>query len=225
MGKPLSPPPLRATGAPASEDKANAVVSGTLAFQGDVSLPFSFYGPFNISIWGSLTATLDTIAGLRTANVTGLTRSISSGGGVNVSSTLVPAGTTIRTPLSSIQITGITTVSLGGLTTAQVAGIATGSDPAAVFSGLGISAEGTVVVERSFDAGVTWLAYNINETGTPMKFAMGATGIDNPISFSISEPEVQVAYRLHCTVYTSGTINYRVSTTSPAPAAWGDPSR
>lgn len=62
---------------------------------------------------------------------------------------------------------------------------------------------GTVQLERSFDNGTTWLP-----------LTAGGTQIEKftaPASESVDEFEVGVLYRLNCTAYTSGTINYRLS--------------
>lgn len=60
---------------------------------------------------------------------------------------------------------------------------------------------GTVLVERSFDAGATWHA----------KWPTEIYAIADPRSFSDNEPEYGVLYRLRCSAYTSGTISYRIS--------------
>lgn len=60
---------------------------------------------------------------------------------------------------------------------------------------------GTVVVERSFDGGTTWLP----------KWPDAVYSISSTITFADGEPEEGVSYRLNCTAYTSGAINYRVS--------------
>ncbi len=65
---------------------------------------------------------------------------------------------------------------------------------------------GTVALERSFDGGTTWL---------PVSSAAGtAASWTAPVSTTWTEPEHNVAYRLNCTAYTSGTINYRLSQAS-----------
>ena len=61
---------------------------------------------------------------------------------------------------------------------------------------------GTVRVERSFDSGVTWLP--CTNAGTVVTFTA-------PFTEVLIEPEDAVQYRLACTAYTSGTINYRFS--------------
>ena len=60
---------------------------------------------------------------------------------------------------------------------------------------------GTVRLERSFD-GSTWLP--ITALGSAINF----TG---PVSETFEEAEGGVQYRLNCTAYTSGTVNYRLS--------------
>lgn len=60
----------------------------------------------------------------------------------------------------------------------------------------------TMVLERTFD-GVTWLPYTYVD-GTPLVFRL-------PVSTTIDEPEEGIRYRLRCTSYTSGTVNWRMS--------------
>ncbi len=61
---------------------------------------------------------------------------------------------------------------------------------------------GTVQLERSFD-GATWL---------PLTAAgFGLYAWTAPASEIVSRPESGFQYRLNCTAWTSGTINYRVS--------------
>lgn len=60
-----------------------------------------------------------------------------------------------------------------------------------------------VRLERSFDAGATWLPLTANGTAL-MSFS-------GPVSEQWSDDEVGVRYRLKCTAYTSGTVNYRIS--------------
>jgi len=61
---------------------------------------------------------------------------------------------------------------------------------------------GTVQLERSFDNGVTWLP--LTALGSSLAFTA-------PCSETFTECEASVIYRLNCTAYTSGTINYRLS--------------
>ncbi|MFG1343204.1 hypothetical protein [Xanthobacter autotrophicus] len=62
---------------------------------------------------------------------------------------------------------------------------------------------GTVVVERSFDAGTTWLPI----TGA----GVAISTFGGPVSEIFEEPEYGVQYRLRCMSFGSGTINYRIS--------------
>lgn len=62
---------------------------------------------------------------------------------------------------------------------------------------------GTVHMERSFDGGTTWVDYT-----SPNNNAFTWTGAISTVG---EEPEVGVLYRLDCTAFTSGTINYRIS--------------
>ena len=63
---------------------------------------------------------------------------------------------------------------------------------------------GTAVLERSFDAGTTWI---------PVLRPGGNTAVSYtaPSSEVLYEPEDSVMYRLRCSAWTSGTINYRLS--------------
>ncbi len=88
--------------------------------------------------------------------------------------------------------------------------VVTGADAAATFTGSNLTFNATVQLERSFDGGGTWIACNL---GTGGAIASWTTG---PISFTFGEPEKQTLYRLNCTAYTSGTINYRISQTGAA---------
>jgi hypothetical protein len=73
--------------------------------------------------------------------------------------------------------------------------------------GFNVSTWGTFVasvqLERSFDNGTTWLP--LTAAGNQL-YAWTA-----PASENGAEPEAGVLYRLNCTAYTSGTINYRIS--------------
>lgn len=74
---------------------------------------------------------------------------------------------------------------------------------------------GSVQLERSFDGGTTWIVAGVGGAGQQ---AVYTTGTD--VSFVASDPEKGMLYRLRCTAYTSGTINYRLSTTSGAATTW-----
>jgi hypothetical protein len=61
----------------------------------------------------------------------------------------------------------------------------------------------TVTIERSFDAGTTWLNCSKGD-GTANSFTAGFT-------ITCQEPEAGVHYRVRTTAYTSGTVNWRFS--------------
>lgn len=73
---------------------------------------------------------------------------------------------------------------------------------------------GTVRLERSFDGGTTWIVCGIGGAGVQ---AVYNTGTD--VSVVVGDPERGVLYRLNCTAFVSGPINYRMSTTGPAAIA------
>lgn len=210
MGKPL-PAGFGASGAPPAGDVANAVVSGTIAAVGP-TLPFEFYGAFNVAIWGSVNISLTTVAGSNHASVTTGTGLVA---GQTIISSLVPQGATL--PNSTFNLGGLTTFQIAGLTTAQIAAIPAGADAGALFEPS--VPEATVRLERSFDGGVTWVTCGIGG-GYPAIFVLGAASLTSPVSVVAAEPERQVAYRLNCTAYTSGTINYRMSASGAAAMSW-----
>lgn len=62
----------------------------------------------------------------------------------------------------------------------------------------------TAQLERSFDNGVVWIACARDATGTIASYSTA-------ISLVGDEYETKIKYRLNCTAYTSGTMNYRIS--------------
>lgn len=90
-------------------------------------------------------------------------------------------------------------------------GIAAGTDAAAVFTGSGVTYVGTVELQRTFDGGKTYVTANIGGSGQLAQYSAGT-----PVSFIAGECERGIGYRLNCPAYTSGTINYRLSTTGQA---------
>jgi hypothetical protein len=86
---------------------------------------------------------------------------------------------------------------------------------AAVANGAAVSAQGefnvslwgtfaaTVRPERSFDGGTTWLPLTYLD-GAPITWAA-------PMTSPMPECEGGVLWRLACSAYTSGTVNWRVS--------------
>ena len=73
---------------------------------------------------------------------------------------------------------------------------------------------GTVRLERSFDGGTTWIVCGVGGSGAQAVWSSSGTGSD--VSVVVGEPEKGVAYRLNCTAFSSGPINYRLSTTGAA---------
>jgi hypothetical protein len=71
----------------------------------------------------------------------------------------------------------------------------------------GTAPVGTVKLERSFDAGVSWFDVSRDAAGTLASYALSST----EMSFQLNEPESGVLYRANCTAYTSGTITSRIS--------------
>jgi hypothetical protein len=63
---------------------------------------------------------------------------------------------------------------------------------------------GTVVLEQSYDNGANWLPVSIDGTGT-------ANSYTGPHNIAWVQPERDVLTRFHCTAFTSGPINYRIS--------------
>lgn len=74
----------------------------------------------------------------------------------------------------------------------------------------------TVELERSFDGGTTWFVRSSDAIGTQSVWNTP----DKDVSIVVGEPEKGVLYRLNCTAYTSGTINYRFSTTGTSAATF-----
>lgn len=85
-----------------------------------------------------------------------------------------------------------------------------GADAAAFFTGAGGAFSGTVQLERSFDGGSTYIPVSLTPAGTT------AAKWTAEVSTEFMEPERGVLYRLNATIYSSGTINYRLSTTGQA---------
>ena len=76
---------------------------------------------------------------------------------------------------------------------------------------------GSVQLERSFDGGTTWIVAG-DASGANGQAIYNTANID--VSRLAGEPERCVLYRLRCTAYTSGTINYRLSQTGGAALTW-----
>lgn len=136
--------PYGALGLPPQDDQANAVVAGTFSAVGP-SLPFEFFGPFNLSLWGAInTALTVTGASLAFSAVSGT--GLVAGDAVN--STLVPRGTTIATISGTAGTLAVPPVSQWGQinpNNPQLSGLAvTEGLLGAAVSGIGIPSGTTV---------------------------------------------------------------------------------
>jgi hypothetical protein len=78
---------------------------------------------------------------------------------------------------------------------------------------------GTVQLERSYDAGTTWIVAGVGGGGAQAVYATGAD-----VSVGGNEGEEGVGYRVRCASYTSGVIHYRISTTGVLGTSNGVPS-
>lgn len=227
MGKPLpngGGDDLR----PEDGDRANAVVTGQFTAAGQVSSPIPIYGAFNVVMYGVLAGSL--ILGDGTAKASfddtdSLAAGLVAGAGIRTDSDVLPAGATFASVghdgNDTVNVGGLTTVQLGGLTTSQIAGLTAGTIEVEL-TGIGIVPTATIVLERSFDGGETWIPCNVGSVGQPAEYEFGSSGITNPVSFVVGEPEVVINYRLNCTSFTSGVpLEYRISTTGLAALAWG----
>jgi hypothetical protein len=90
-------------------------------------------------------------------------------------------------------------------------GLVAGTDTGAILTGQGITYSATMATEVSFDGGSTWVGFAFSNTTTAIVFNGG-----NAVTTSTSNPEKEVLYRLNCIAYSSGNINYRLSTTGGA---------
>ena len=199
MGIP-APAGVGAAGTPPPGDQANAVLTATFAAVGP-SLPFAFRGPFDVIIYASVNTALTTTNGSGVATLASAS-GLAAGDAIN--SVNVPAGTTIG-------VLSGTTVTLAFPPGATNASVVTGTDSAAVFTGAAVTYSASIQLERSFDGGRTYVVCGIGGGGAQAIWSAGT-----PVSVIVGEPERQVLYRLNCTQYTSGMINYRLSTTGAA---------
>jgi hypothetical protein len=106
---------------------------------------------------------------------------------------------------------GNDTAAQGGVLLAGTFTGATNSAAATIYGSFNVSLWGTfgatVQLQRTFDGGVTWLPVSADVAGDALVW--GA-----PFSGTWTEVEKQVGYRLVCTAYVSGTVNYRISQAS-----------
>lgn len=62
----------------------------------------------------------------------------------------------------------------------------------------------TAQLEKSYNGGSTWVVCSTDASGT-------AASYSSSVSVIGFEPELGVEYRVNCTAFTSGTMNWRVS--------------
>lgn len=61
----------------------------------------------------------------------------------------------------------------------------------------------TVALQRSIDGGTTWITASRDSAGAAASYTA-------PAVIAVEEPEAGALYRLNCTAFTSGTVNYRL---------------
>lgn len=180
--------------------------------------------PPPITLYGKTNTKADEIKGL--ALTTGLVGATVTGDGIPASTTVVAIKTaavaaTNQTPGSpgTVQISALPTSAPSNSDVPQPfvfartanAIVTTGADASATFTDAATKWDATVQIERSFDGGATWLCCNIGGSGQLAQYLDLAS-----VQLTFGEPEKEVLYRLNCTEYTSGTIQYRFSQTGGA---------
>lgn len=171
-----------------------------------------------IALSGNTNLTNAQLSGL--ASTTGIVGAMVGAPGIPANTTVssillaaVPSNGVAPPVLGIAVLSNQPTLAGGGNFTFALTGnsVSAGTDNAAIFTGAAMTIGGTVQIERTFDAGATWLLCNIGGAGTPAQYANST-----PLSLIVGEPEQGVSYRLNCIAYTSGTINYRMSATGQA---------
>ena len=66
---------------------------------------------------------------------------------------------------------------------------------------------GTVAIERSLDDEATWQVVSQDSTGAAASYTSAS---DVAFNGMLEEPDSDIPYRLNCTAYTSGDINWRI---------------
>jgi hypothetical protein len=112
VGKPLALG-VGASGLPASGDFANGVVSGTILGVGP-QLPFVFWGPWNLVLYGALIQSLTVTNGSSAAT---LGANVPAGTAIN--SPLVPKGTTVASAVGTAAVLAFPTKTLTGFVQAN----------------------------------------------------------------------------------------------------------
>ncbi len=200
-----APQGVSAFGNPASGDQANSVVSGQLTAVGP-GLSFPFSGPYNLSVWGSVSSALTTTAGSTSASVVSGT---GIAAGCSVNSTNVPAGTTWATfsgtsgtlafpTLQTTANTSTLTTAISGIDipTAQLVG--------ATVSGPGIPAGTTVVaVVTPWSSGSNAVPDTLGTVQLSAAPTASANGV--VLSFALSATSVTTGTDANASFTGSGT--------------------
>ena len=69
---------------------------------------------------------------------------------------------------------------------------------------------GTVVFEKSYDGGTTWITVSRDVAGTAASYALNWASTTST-NLTLAEVEPSVYWRLRCSSWTSGELNYRLS--------------
>lgn len=194
-------------GVPVQGDQANAVVSGTLPAIGP-SIPFAFYGPFNLFLWSDINTALTTTAGSLTATVgsaTGL------GVGDSVNSVKAPAGATIGVLSGTTATLALPPISLYGSINPQQDKIFDLAESAGLL--------GATIIAPHIPAGATVTAIDVvgipnNGTQPPVKGVVSisaaptATNKNEPIIFEPTGNAILVSGTDANATFTGATIAY-----------------
>jgi hypothetical protein len=79
---------------------------------------------------------------------------------------------------------------------------------AALYAGAGFV--GTIVFEKTYDGGQTWMTVARDVAGTPASYDLNwAAGTS--MNLTLAEMEPSVYWRIRCSAYTSGEVDYRLS--------------
>jgi hypothetical protein len=79
---------------------------------------------------------------------------------------------------------------------------------AALYAGAGFV--GTIVFEKTYDGGQTWITISQDAAGTPASYALNWAS-PTTTSLAMAEVEPSVYWRIRCSVYNSGGLTYRLS--------------
>ncbi len=69
---------------------------------------------------------------------------------------------------------------------------------------------GTVVFEKSYDGGTTWITVSRDVAGTAASYPLN-WATTTSLNFTLCEVEPAVAWRIRCSSFTSGELQYRLS--------------